>query len=215
MEVVGSTYQDKVWAPGAASGDREYWFFITETYSPTAKAKYTPAITLNNALVADSCVWSGWYILKDAAKPAYAPGDVWTIKTSKIVTTADKWTFNTMGLASTKSQAQALSDVNKINVWPNPYIGYNTQELNKYQRFVTFSHLPKNATLRIFNLAGVLIRTLQKSDDSQFIQWDLKNTNGFPAAAGMYIAYIDMPDLGMTKTLKLGIIPEQQYIDRW
>ena len=31
----------------------------------------------------------------------------------------------------------------------------------------------------------------------------------------MYVVYINMPDLGSTKTLKLGIIPEQQYIDRW
>jgi hypothetical protein len=47
------------------------------------------------------------------------------------------------------------------------------------------------------------------------IQWDLNNTNGFPVAAGIYIAYIDMPDLGVTKTLKLGVIPEQQYLDRY
>jgi hypothetical protein len=31
----------------------------------------------------------------------------------------------------------------------------------------------------------------------------------------MYIAYIDMPDLGVTKILKLGIVPERQYLDRW
>jgi len=31
----------------------------------------------------------------------------------------------------------------------------------------------------------------------------------------MYIAHIDMPDQGMTKILKLGVIPEQQFLDRW
>jgi hypothetical protein len=61
----------------------------------------------------------------------------------------------------------------------------------------------------------VLVRTLMKDVDDQFLQWDLKNESGFPVAAGMYIVYIDLPDLGTTKILKLGVIPEQQYIDRW
>jgi hypothetical protein len=56
---------------------------------------------------------------------------------------------------------------------------------------------------------------LQKNSTDQFLQWDLKNESGFPIAAGMYIVYIDMPELGTTKILKLGVIPEQQYIDRW
>ncbi len=102
-----------------------------------------------------------------------------------------------------------------MNVFPNPYIGFNPQELNKYARFVTFTHLPRKATVRVFNLAGVLVRTLLKDDTSQFFQWDLRNEDGFPVAAGMYLVYIDMPEVGKTKTLKLGVIPEQQFIDRW
>jgi len=31
----------------------------------------------------------------------------------------------------------------------------------------------------------------------------------------MYIIYIDMPDLGTTKTLKLAVIPETQFLDRY
>ena len=88
-------------------------------------------------------------------------------------------------------------------------------EVNKYQRFVTFTHLPKSAVIRIFNLSGVLVRTMRKDDRTQFFQWDLRNENGFPVPAGMYIAHIDMPTLGKTKTLKLGVIPEQQFLDKW
>jgi hypothetical protein len=99
-------------------------------------------------------------------------------------------------------------------VFPNPYFGFNPLETNKYARFVTFNHLPPSATIRIFTLSGTMVRTIIKSDPSQFIQWDLNNEKGFPVAAGMYIVYIDMHDLG-TKTLKLGVIPEQQYLDRW
>lgn len=216
MEDNTRTTFNNIWAPGTATSDREYWFFITETYSPTAKAKYVAGTTtLGVALPGDSCVWSGWYVLTSGSKPAYSPGDVWTIKTTKIVTPADRWTYSTVGLGQTTSLDQAKLDVDRVNVYPNPYLGFSTLETNKYDRFVTFTHLPKKATIRVFNLAGVLLNTIVKDDDTQFARWNLKNTSGFPAAAGMYIVYIDMPEVGKTKTLKLGVIPEQQYIDRW
>jgi hypothetical protein len=100
-------------------------------------------------------------------------------------------------------------------VFPNPYIGFNPQEVNKYERFVTFTHLAPSANIRIFNLAGILVRTIVKNNSEQFQQWDLRNEDGFPVSAGMYIAHIEFPDLGKTKILKFAVIPEQQYLDRW
>jgi hypothetical protein len=113
------------------------------------------------------------------------------------------------------SSAVAATDADRVNVYPNPYIGFNTQEADKYNRFVTFTHLPQQAVIRIFNLSGVLVRTLKKDDGTQFTQWDLRNESGFPVSAGMYVVYIDMPEIGKVKTLKLGVIPEQQFIDKW
>jgi hypothetical protein len=109
----------------------------------------------------------------------------------------------------------ARDQVDQINVYPNPYYGVNTEELNKYNRFVTFTHLPKNAKVRIFNLAGVLVKNIDKTDDGQFLRWDLANQDGLPVASGLYIAYIDLPDLGTTKILKLAIVQEQQILDRF
>jgi hypothetical protein len=109
----------------------------------------------------------------------------------------------------------AKTQINDINVFPNPYYGVNSEEINKYNRFVTFSHLPAKATIRIFNLAGVLVRTINKNDDGQFQRWDLANDNGLPVASGLYIAYIELPDLSETKILKLAIIQEQQILDRF
>jgi hypothetical protein len=215
MEAYNSTYYDSVWAPGASSGDREYWFVIGETYSPTEKAKYVGSI-LGDAIGADSVVWGGWQTLTDPGAPAYVSGDDWKLLATNIVTAQDRWRFSTKSTASAYLADAAKVDVSKINVFPNPYIGFNPLERDKYNRFVTFSHLPTKATIRIFNLAGVLVRTLMKDDaTSQFQNWDLRNESGFPVAAGMYIVYIDMPEVGATKTLKMGVIPEQQYIDRW
>ncbi len=123
--------------------------------------------------------------------------------------------FTITAPAGTQNADLAKADADRVNVYPNPYIGYSTLEPDKYTRFITFTHLPTKATIRIFNLAGMLVRTITKENTDQFQQWDLRNTSGFPVGSGMYIAYIDMPEVGKTKILKIGIVQEQQFIDRW
>jgi hypothetical protein len=134
-----------------------------------------------------------------------------------IVFDVDQYKFTTT--APAYSTELAKSEVDKINVFPNPYYGVNSEELNKYNRFVTFSHLPQYAKIRIFNLAGVLVQTIEKDDDGQYVTWNLANEEGFPVASGLYIAYLELKsfdgvDLG-TKILKVAIIQEQQILDRF
>lgn len=130
--------------------------------------------------------------------------------TNKPLTAEDAFTFKAP--AVTQSTALAKEQVEKINVFPNPYYAYNPQATNRFDRFVTFNHLPKKATIRIFNLAGTQIRKLEKNDDSQFMQWDLKNQTGLPVASGIYIARVNMPDLGKTKVLKIFVVQAEQII---
>jgi hypothetical protein len=72
--------------------------------------------------------------------------------------------------------------------------------------------MPNQAKIRIFNLAGQLVRVLDKSDQSTFLRWDLKNQSNYPAASGMYIAYIEVPNVG-TKVLKMAVIQEQELLE--
>lgn len=109
----------------------------------------------------------------------------------------------------------AKEQVKSINVFPNPYYGMNVDELDRYSRFVTFNHLPEKATIRLFDLAGTLVRVLEKDDPDQFLRWDLTNYNNLPVASGIYLAHIEMKDLGETKILKLMIVQEQQYLQRY
>ena len=125
----------------------------------------------------------------------------------------DEFTFDAPTVE--ESSELAADDVNKINVFPNPYYGVNPQEINKYERFVTINHLPDVATIRIFNLAGQLVRTIEKITPGQFQRWDLTTDSGLPVASGLYIIYVDMPDLGRTKILKAAVIQEQQILDRF
>lgn len=100
----------------------------------------------------------------------------------------------------------AKKDVEKINVFPNPYYGSSELEPNRFTHFVTFNHLPRHAIFRIFTLNGILVRKLEKNDASQFFRWDLKNENGLPVASGLYIVHIEMPELKKTKILKLMVV---------
>jgi hypothetical protein len=161
-------------------------------------------------------LYTGGFSSVSASRPAWNAGDVMTIYPSRPLTTATTFDFDAASIpsgAKTDDASLAKQDIAKINVFPNPYFGANPAELNKYQRFVTFTHMPNKATVRIFNLAGTLVRKLVKNDISQFFEWDLRNENGLPIASGMYIAYIDMENLG-TKILKLAVIMEAQFLDR-
>ncbi len=140
-------------------------------------------------------------------------GTVFRIISTKPNTVNDSFTINAP--TASNNLETAKEDVGKVNVFPNPYYGVNTEELNKYQRFVTFSHLPARATIRIFNLAGIMVKVIDKDNSSTFQRWDLTNESGLPAGSGLYIAHIDMPDLGVTKIIKLAVIQEAQILDRF
>ncbi len=210
----GGFLDGKWWPPSSSMAGvdnaltQREWFFIFNT--PYDVTTPNPAMMVDILSVETPMMWAG---LPDRTADAYAAGDQFMILTNHVNGSA-----HTFSWTATKSiiadAAAAKLDVTKANVFPNPYLGFNPLEVNKYARFVTFTHLPASATIRVFTLSGTLVRTIIKNDPSQFIQWDLNNEKGFPVAAGMYIVYIDMHDLG-TKTLKLGVIPEQQYLDRW
>ena len=104
-------------------------------------------------------------------------------------------------------------NLQNITVFPNPYFGAQGLETNKYQRFMRFTGLPLEANIKIFSLSGVFITELSKDPTSQYLDWNLQNSDGLPVASGMYIAYIEMPGIG-TKILKLAVIQETQYLDR-
>ena len=127
----------------------------------------------------------------------------------------DSWSF-TAPAAVAFSTTAAKADVEKVGVFPNPYYAFNPAETNRFNRFVTFNFLPERATIRIFNLAGQLVRTLVKdpgANPGQFLRWDLNNQYNFPVASGMYIAHVDMPDLGTSRVVKMAIIQEQEVLD--
>ncbi len=181
--------------------NREYLWCVNNKYDPT-----TP-LDPSSQTVSDNATWN-WVIYLST----FTTGDVLKfIYANPLQMGQDTFTFNApAGKDSTMDLARA--DVNKINVFPNPYYGYQPRETSRDNKYITFSHLPTNATIRIFDLSGVLVKTIRKTDPTQFTTWNLQNDSGYPVASGIYIAYIDLPDLGSTKILKIAIIQEQQIL---
>jgi len=124
----------------------------------------------------------------------------------------DSWEFSTV--APTLDDEDLAKDaVKEVNVFPNPYYANNDLSTTRFDDYVTFTHLPEKAEIRIFNLAGIQVIVLEKDDPSQFLKWNLQNAAGLPVGSGMYIAHIDMPDLGKEKVLKMVIITKEQILE--
>jgi len=121
--------------------------------------------------------------------------------------TSDEYTYSLPAVRRGLALQQASAK--RVGVFPNPYIAGRSQETTTWRHFVTFNNLPPRVTIRIFNLAGHLVRKLEKNDPSQFLEWDLANENNWQVASGMYICYVEMPDIGETKILKLAVIQPQ------
>ena len=144
----------------------------------------------------------------------WTTGDVYLIKyVNNIIPGQDKYEFTTT--AKNFNSEKAKLDIEKINVFPNPFYVASTGDLNSLERAVTFSHLPVKAKIRIFNLAGQMVRTLDKDNSSQFFKWDLMNDHNSLVASGVYIAFVEMPEIGETKIIKFAIIQGETVIRKF
>jgi hypothetical protein len=118
--------------------------------------------------------------------------------------------FSVRTIAANKSDyASAKNSLNDISVFPNPYFGFGTLSGYIKQDFVRFTNVPTRLTLRIFSLGGTFVRRIDKNDDNPWLDWDLRNNSGEKVASGVYIAHLEMPNIG-EKVMKIAVILENQ-----
>ena len=143
-------------------------------------------------------------------------GTVVRIITNKTNQLNDEFTITAPQVAATS----VADDVQKVNVYPNPYMGYHdlegTDSVLPLPKYVTFNHLPTSGevTFRVFNMAGTMVSNFKKSTTTQYQQWDMRNADNFPLASGVYIIHIDMGSLG-TKVLKFAMVTEDEFAKRF
>lgn len=87
----------------------------------------------------------------------------------------------------------AKNDLSKVRVVPNPYIASNIYEAGWNEHIIQFTGLPAEATIKIYNSSGELIKTLLKNNTSSIQEWNLKNEFDQLVAPGVYFFYLTSP----------------------
>jgi hypothetical protein len=189
-----ATY-DGTWNPdGSSLGGREYLAISHRPYTGNP----VPELAQDGAIVGADDQW-----LYNAALVRTAPslpGDKFVIVAggNHHGTTNDTLCFATQAPAHNVVSLQhgRLQD---IRVVPNPYYSRSAYEISSFNKIIKFMNMPETATVRIYNLAGHLVRTLQKVDaGSSILEWDLENENRLPVASGVYVYHVEVPGAGST-----------------
>lgn len=144
-----------------------------------------------------------------------ANGTVIQFSTTKPNTPLDAFQFKAYEPGQTEGNVVG-DDLNAIRVVPNPYLNQSAYELNQFNRVIKFINLPARlATIRIFNLGGELIRTIEKTDlVNSEATWDLQNSEAIPVASGIYVYTVDVKGLGR-KTGKMAVFVEKERLNRF
>jgi hypothetical protein len=205
---------DGIWNPNVADDGLEILFIHDRTYDPNM-AQYAHAGNGQTAIDNECTVGAKADIMYGIScrlveGATLNQSDIsMRIRPALRLAAGDVYTFSLKGIQTSSDLAK--QELSRVGVFPNPYFGQNPQETSKLSRFVTFNNLPDKATLRIFNLAGQLVRTIDH-DGGAFQQWNLLNHSNLPVASGLYIVHIEMPGLG-ERVLKVAIVQEQEVLD--
>jgi hypothetical protein len=133
----------------------------------------------------------------------------------------DVFEFRTVPVASAPGTVVG-NDVKKVLAVPNPYYAHSKYELTQFDRVMKFTNIPasRKVTIRIFNLAGDLIRTILReatTADEQAtatINWDLNTERNLPVASGVYIYRVEVDGVG-SKTDRLAVFVEEERLDNF
>ncbi|MDZ7288743.1 MAG: T9SS type A sorting domain-containing protein [candidate division KSB1 bacterium] len=139
------------------------------------------------------------------------PGDVLTLTLAKPFLAHDTFEFKT--LAPQIDPELAKTEMERIRVVPNPYIVTNAWEpRNPYsdgrgERALHFIHLPAKCTIKIFNIRGQLVNTLEHDapiNDGTEI-WNMLSKDNLEISYGIYIYHVKAEGIG-EKTGKFVVV---------
>ncbi len=125
------------------------------------------------------------------------PGDVLNIYTRKEFSSRDVHTYETS--SAKEDAAKVASDLDKVSVVPNPYVAAAIWEQKPYlqsgrgERKIYFINLPTDCTIRIYTMAGELVRKLEHHESvyNGAQSWDLLNLDNLEVAYGVYIYHVE------------------------
>jgi hypothetical protein len=202
---------DSTWGPDASAlGAREYFFVFNTPYTGAPN----PLLTHDDALFdPPPTMYAAWTRMR-SADHVIDDGDAIEFVWANPATANDVFVINTSTLVRGNVALQK-SGLERIRPVPNPYYNRSRYELNQFDRKIRFINMPETATVRIFNLGGDLVRTLQKNDPStSVLDWDTLTDNQLPVGSGIYIYHVDVPGVGSTFG-KMAVFMEKERLNNF
>jgi len=129
-------------------------------------------------------------------------GDIYQIRTSKQFMQDDYFSFATKSASVDNKIAE--NNLDDIAVVPNPYITAaswerrNLNQTGRGERKINFINLPAECTIKIYTIAGDLVKELVKeySPTTGALSWNLVSEDGMDVASGLYIYHVEAPNVG-------------------
>jgi hypothetical protein len=129
-----------------------------------------------------------------------AAGDVVDLLLTRPLSTDDSFVF---GTRAEYIDPAATGEKLAPYVVPNPYVASAEFEPERFavsgrgERRLEFRGLPARCSIRIYNIRGELVQTLQHDGSTDgFVAWDLRTKDDLDVAPGLYIFHVDGGALG-------------------
>ncbi|NOY79218.1 MAG: hypothetical protein GXO76_15300 [Calditrichaeota bacterium] len=189
------------------TGDTLHYAFIDNPFRPS----FIPAgyfSNLDNVVFFEQkpdttfITWSLSITGNDSTAHLPGTGDTLRIRTSKPFQPGDSFVLTSQAPKVNYRVAATDSSLDRIKVVPNPYIvGATWEPPNPYSsgrgpRELHFTHLPPQATIRIYTVRGDLVATLEHNSsiyDGTAI-WNMLTKDNLDIAYGVYIYHIEARD---------------------
>ncbi len=174
--------------PGWTPGDRIY--FIETDYVESGPDHLEFGVDYD---------WDGDFKLGRIQINADVPpeGTIIRYTTNKVNATDDVFTFTTPAVVKQDLAADDAYDMADIKVVPNPYFNQSLYEPDQFTRILKFTNLPYECEIKIFNLAGDHVVTLNKpAGSASNMEWNMLTKHGLPLASGLYLYIVTAPDGG-------------------
>jgi hypothetical protein len=120
-----------------------------------------------------------------------AAGNIFRIVGNRRLHQEDVYHFTTK---RARIEAKA-SDLAAVRVVPNPFVVTSVFDTDRDRHEIHFTRIPANCTIKIFTLAGDLVKTIKydrgSSGGLDFAKWNLKNEFGSEVAYGVYLYHLE------------------------
>jgi hypothetical protein len=134
----------------------------------------------------DSLYYHAWFFAFATTDTNYRAGDVFRIEGALLNSSDDEFAFNAGGVDA----GLAKNELSKIKVVPNPYIAHAVWETKEGIRKIQFTHLPDVCTIRIYTLAGDLVKAIEHNNNTGTEDWDMLSVNQQGIVTGTYFYHV-------------------------